>query len=188
LTGGKVILSENKGDYGNTIDVDVNGDVLRFAHLQESRVKPGDNIKAGTIIGLLGSTGRSGGPHLHFEHRTKSSFQAGDGETSTYNPMKTGAASLVAIGKQPLQLSRGVESGDQVRNIAEGVDSNSSKIASISTQLADARRDASKPNVVVAQNSSSTPGTPGTTKTQGLNRRPPVDYTQQAVVRQTSTS
>jgi hypothetical protein len=186
LTGGKVILSETKNGYGNMVDVDVNGDVLRFAHLQESRVKQGDNIEAGTIIGLLGSTGRSGGPHLHFEHRTKSSFL--DGETATYNPMKTGAASLVAIGKQPLQLSRGVESRDQVRNIADGVNSESSKIASISTQLADARRDASKPNVVVAQNSSSTPGTPGTTKTQGLNRRPPVDYTQQAVVRQTSTS
>jgi len=186
LTGGKVVRSEAVNGYGNTIDIDVNGDILRFAHLQKSLVNKGDEVSSGTIIGLLGKSGGNYSPHLHFEHRTKSSF--GDGQTATYNPMKTGAASLVAIGNQPLQISRGVESRDQVRNIADGVNSESSKIASISTQLADARREASKPNVVVPEQTQVAQATPNTSKTQGLNRRPPVDYTQQAVVRQTSTS
>jgi len=186
LTGGKVVRSEAINGYGNMVDVDVNGDILRFAHLQKSLVKKGEEISAGDLIGLLGKSGGNYSPHLHFEHRTKSSF--GDGETATYNPMKTGAASLVAIGNQPLQISRGVESRDQVKNVAEGVSSESSKIASISTQLAEARREASRPNVLVPEQTQMAQAPTTTTRTQGLNRKPPVDYTQQAVIRQTATS
>ena len=102
--------------------------------------------------------------------------------------MKTGAASLVAIGNQPLQISRGVESRDQVKNVAEGVNSESSKIASISTQLAEARREASRPNVLVPEQTQMAQAPTTTTRTQGLNRKPPVDYTQKAVIRQTATS
>lgn len=40
-----------------------------YAHLSEISVKPGDEITAGTRIGLSGNTGKSSGPHLHFEVR-----------------------------------------------------------------------------------------------------------------------
>lgn len=40
-----------------------------FAHLSETRVRVGDKVRPGTIVGLTGSTGNSSGPHLHFEVR-----------------------------------------------------------------------------------------------------------------------
>ena len=103
LTDAEVVAAESKPkSYGLMLDLKVNGEVLRFAHLNKIFVKKGDKIKGGTIIGLLGNTGESKGPHLHFEHRTKSSYQ--DYLETTYDPMKTGAGSLIAIGDKPVRL------------------------------------------------------------------------------------
>jgi murein DD-endopeptidase MepM/ murein hydrolase activator NlpD len=102
LADAEVVDASEHSGYGNMIDLKVNGEILRFAHLNKMFVKKGDKIKAGTVIGLLGNTGIGSGPHLHFEHRTKSSFQ--DYMTATYDPLKTGAPSLIAIGNKPVRL------------------------------------------------------------------------------------
>ena len=102
LSDAEVLDSSDRSGYGNMIDLKVNGEVLRFAHLNKMFVKKGDKIKEGTVIGLLGNTGIGSGPHLHFEHRSKSSFQ--DYMTTTYDPLKTGAPSLIAIGDKPVRL------------------------------------------------------------------------------------
>ena len=59
-----------QGGYGNMIEVDHgNGLVTRYGHLSQIGVQVGDVIQRGQVIGLIGSTGRSTGPHLHFELR-----------------------------------------------------------------------------------------------------------------------
>jgi murein DD-endopeptidase MepM/ murein hydrolase activator NlpD len=71
-TGDGVITTShyNRDGYGKEIVVDHGfGYSTRFAHLQEFLVKPGDKVYRGQVIGLMGSTGRSTGPHLHYEVR-----------------------------------------------------------------------------------------------------------------------
>lgn len=59
-----------KGGYGNMIEVDHgNGLKTRYGHLSKIEVQPGDTVERGQVIGLIGSTGRSTGPHLHYELR-----------------------------------------------------------------------------------------------------------------------
>ena len=54
--------------WGNVVVIDHgHGLVTRYAHLDSFRVKKGDIVDAGDVIGVVGSTGRSSGPHLHFE-------------------------------------------------------------------------------------------------------------------------
>lgn len=65
---GVVISCGEKGGYGNTIVIDHgNGIVTRYGHLASYSVKPGQRIRRGDAIGAVGSTGRSTGPHLHYE-------------------------------------------------------------------------------------------------------------------------
>jgi murein DD-endopeptidase MepM/ murein hydrolase activator NlpD len=67
---GKVLRAEVAGGYGNLIELDHgNGLTTRYGHLTSFDVKPGQIVAAGTIIGRVGSTGRSTGPHLHYETR-----------------------------------------------------------------------------------------------------------------------
>jgi murein DD-endopeptidase MepM/ murein hydrolase activator NlpD len=67
---GKVTSSGWAGGYGRMIEVDHgNGLATRYGHLSEINVKVGDVIKIGQVIGAVGSTGRSTGPHLHYETR-----------------------------------------------------------------------------------------------------------------------
>ena len=68
---GRVRISEyNRGGYGNLIIVrHDNGLETYYGHLSELLVQSGEWVEAGQIIGLGGSTGRSTGPHLHFETR-----------------------------------------------------------------------------------------------------------------------
>ncbi len=53
--------------YGNNIEIEKDGIIFKYAHLSEIKVKEGDEIKQGDIIGLMGDTGYTTGPHLHFE-------------------------------------------------------------------------------------------------------------------------
>ena len=68
---GRVRISEyNRGGYGNLVIIrHDNGLETYYGHLSERLVEPEQCVEAGQIIGLGGSTGRSTGPHLHFETR-----------------------------------------------------------------------------------------------------------------------
>ena len=67
---GKVASAGWAGGYGRMIEIDHgNGLATRYGHLSEISVKIGDVIKIGQVIGAVGSTGRSTGPHLHYETR-----------------------------------------------------------------------------------------------------------------------
>ena len=70
---GKVRYAKyNSGGFGNLIIVrHLNGLETWYAHLSRNNVKVGDYVKAGQVIGFSGNTGRSRGPHLHFEIRYK---------------------------------------------------------------------------------------------------------------------
>jgi len=67
---GVVTIRSRVGDYGNLIELDHGtGYTTRFGHLSKFNVEIGDRVKKGQIIGFVGSTGRSTGPHLHYEVR-----------------------------------------------------------------------------------------------------------------------
>lgn len=67
---GKVVKASFNGGYGNVVDIDHgNGLTTRFAHMSKILVSEGDDVTRGVVIGHVGSTGRSTGPHLHYELR-----------------------------------------------------------------------------------------------------------------------
>ena len=67
---GTVTAAMRKGGYGKMVEIDHgNGITTRYAHLSRISVKAGDKVTVGMKIGATGSTGRSTGPHLHYEIR-----------------------------------------------------------------------------------------------------------------------
>jgi len=67
---GTVEKAEYDGGYGKSVTINHgNGFKSMYSHLSEFNVKYGDKVNAGDVIGYLGSTGRSTGPHLHYEIR-----------------------------------------------------------------------------------------------------------------------
>jgi murein DD-endopeptidase MepM/ murein hydrolase activator NlpD len=70
-TGSGTIVSAGwNGGYGKAVVIEHNGvQQTLYGHLSEVFVQPGQQIEQGTVIGRVGSTGNSTGPHLHFETR-----------------------------------------------------------------------------------------------------------------------
>lgn len=65
---GRVVFAGRKGGYGRMVEVDHGMGVrTRYAHLSRITVREGQRLPLGGRVGLLGSTGRSTGPHLHYE-------------------------------------------------------------------------------------------------------------------------
>jgi murein DD-endopeptidase MepM/ murein hydrolase activator NlpD len=74
--GGVVIVQEYHPAYGNMVEIDHgNNIVTRYAHASKTVVQRGDLIKRGQKIAEVGTTGRSTGPHLHFEVLVNGVFQ-----------------------------------------------------------------------------------------------------------------
>ncbi len=68
--GGKVVSAGWSGGYGNMVEIEhVNDLSTRYGHLSSISVSEGQSIAPGAILGRVGSTGRSTGPHLHYEVR-----------------------------------------------------------------------------------------------------------------------
>ena len=69
---GKVVKAGWHGGYGRLVEVEHEGGLTtRYAHMSKISVKVGDEVQRGTIVGKVGSSGRSTGPHLHYEIRRK---------------------------------------------------------------------------------------------------------------------
>ena len=84
---GKIVKAGRLGGYGKLVEIDHgHGITTRYAHLSKIKVKVGQRVKKGTRIGNVGSTGRSTGPHLHYEVRRNG---------RTHNPIK-----FVRLGKR----------------------------------------------------------------------------------------
>jgi murein DD-endopeptidase MepM/ murein hydrolase activator NlpD len=70
VAAGIVVKAERSGGYGNMVEIrHPDGYTTRYAHNQKNLVKEGELVEKGQKIALLGSTGRSTGPHVHFEVR-----------------------------------------------------------------------------------------------------------------------
>jgi murein DD-endopeptidase MepM/ murein hydrolase activator NlpD len=104
--GGVVVAAEHHPVWGNVVEIDHGNQLLtRYAHASRLLVKPGELVKRGHVIAEVGSTGRSTGPHLHFEVHSKgvaqnpAKFLFADG-----NPLQAG---LPSTGKVDLKALAG---------------------------------------------------------------------------------
>ena len=70
---GEVMFARDNGAYGNQVAIvnDNLGTFISFAHLESMSVRPGQKVSYGQMVGRVGSSGTSTGPHLHFEVRKK---------------------------------------------------------------------------------------------------------------------
>ena len=65
---GSVVLAGTHQEYGNAIILDHGQDVRSlYGHLSKLNVQPGQRVERGALVGWTGNTGRSSGPHLHYE-------------------------------------------------------------------------------------------------------------------------
>ena len=70
IASGRVIFADTYSGFGKLVTIDHGGGyVSMYGHLSEIRINIGENVKAGDLIGRVGSTGLATGPHLHFEWR-----------------------------------------------------------------------------------------------------------------------
>jgi len=91
---GLVDRAEWFGGYGNMVEIDHGKSIAtRYGHMSKIVAHPGQRIRRGDLIGYVGSTGRSTGPHLHYEVRI-------DGRAVNPIPFLQSANYLVAVNEQ----------------------------------------------------------------------------------------
>lgn len=93
MADGRVMFAEYDAGLGNFVAVQTNGPVIVNGHMSVLRVRPGDEVHRGDVIGLAGSTGRSTGPHVHLQlcpegHMRNGGFVCG-GATNPYENWPT---------------------------------------------------------------------------------------------------
>ncbi len=65
---GTVVFTGSQAEYGNTVIIDHGNDIKSlYGHLQKIQVAPGQKVERGQVIALSGNTGKTSGPHLHYE-------------------------------------------------------------------------------------------------------------------------
>ena len=70
VANGRVTFAGRRGSYGNMLVIDHgHGMITRYAHLDTILKEVGDRVRRGDRVALMGNTGRSTGPHLHYEVR-----------------------------------------------------------------------------------------------------------------------
>ncbi len=100
--GGVVVTQEVHPAYGNMVEVDHGNDlVTRYAHASRVWVKKGDLIKRGQKIAEVGTTGRSTGPHLHFEVLVQGVFQDPQKFLTAGQKLPQGAPAFAVARPQP---------------------------------------------------------------------------------------
>jgi murein DD-endopeptidase MepM/ murein hydrolase activator NlpD len=77
VADGKIENANWGKSYGSQVVMKCAGGWVIYAHLNKVRVKPGQMVKKGDIVGESGNTGNSSGPHLHFEMRDNIRWSAG---------------------------------------------------------------------------------------------------------------
>lgn len=101
---GTVIYSGQRGGYGKTVVIDHgNGMVTLYAHNSRLLVAEGQTVSAGSAIALSGNSGRSTGPHLHFE-----AWQGGVNVTGAFMPGSSGQLPRLASGGNRSRFRREV--------------------------------------------------------------------------------
>lgn len=104
---GVVTFSGTRPGYGNMVIIEHDGGMTTiYAHASRNLVHPGDRVDTGTVIALSGSTGRSTGPHLHFE-----AWQNGTNVTAEFVPHVAGraTAAMRASDHGPIPIRRTVQ-------------------------------------------------------------------------------
>ncbi len=112
---GRVLLADFLGGYGIAVAIEHAQGTQQtlYAHLSELFVKPGEQVKQGTVIGRVGSTGNSTGPHLHFELRQQlpdGSWVAQDAGQSLEVAMG-GLVNALKVEQKPSVVAQGLTQG-----------------------------------------------------------------------------
>lgn len=98
---GTITFAGFNGSYGNEVRVALNNRFLTsYHHMSQIKARKGQGVSAGTIIGYMGSTGMSTGPHLHFEVRINGT----DSDPKPYldGVLSPGGGGVVQAGSNPL--------------------------------------------------------------------------------------
>lgn len=96
---GTVIFSGWKGGYGNTVILDHHDGMMTvYAHHSSNSVSEGEAVDLNSVIALTGSTGRSTGPHLHFE-----AWQDGANITADFLPGSSHRQTVITLDKAPIR-------------------------------------------------------------------------------------